>query len=92
MAETNEMLATLQDVVSNLNELKIDYMVTGSVATSKYATARTTIGIDASSSFVKPMLNGLNVSFVVITILTLYLLGALLRMRRCLTFLATSPG
>lgn len=46
MAELNEMLTTLRDVVIRLNDLGIDYMVTGSVAMSSYATARTTMDID----------------------------------------------
>ena len=46
MAETNEMMATLQDVVAKLNDLGTPYMITGSVAMSAYATARTTMDID----------------------------------------------
>jgi hypothetical protein len=43
---TNEMLATLEDVVTRLDALKVPYMVTGSFAMSTYATARTTMDID----------------------------------------------
>src|SRR5437762_10329652 len=46
MVDRNEMLDTLTDVVVRLGELGIDYMVTGSVAMSNYATARTTLDID----------------------------------------------
>ena len=46
MIDTNEMVATLADVVSRLDELGIRYMVTGSFAMSIYATARTTMDID----------------------------------------------
>ena len=46
MAGTNEMVETLKDVVTRLDELGIDYMVTGSFAMSIYATARMTIDID----------------------------------------------
>ena len=46
MAETNEMLTTLKDVVLRLSDLDIQYMITGSVAMSAYATARTTMDID----------------------------------------------
>lgn len=46
MAETNEMLETLKDVVRRLDELGIDHMVTGSFAMSLYAPARMTMDID----------------------------------------------
>ncbi|MCC7308153.1 MAG: hypothetical protein IT173_11350 [Acidobacteria bacterium] len=46
MPELDEMLTTLRDVVIRLNDLDILYMVTGSVAMSTYATARTTMDID----------------------------------------------
>lgn len=46
MAEINEMLDTLRDVVLRLNDVGVNYMVTGSVAMSAYATARTTMDID----------------------------------------------
>lgn len=44
--EYNEMVATLRDAVARLNDLGIEYMVTGSVAMSSYITARTTMDID----------------------------------------------
>lgn len=46
MAAGNEMLDTLKDVIARLTELGVDYYVTGSVAMSAYATARTTLDID----------------------------------------------
>jgi len=46
MIESNEMLATLKDVAERLDDLGIEYMVTGSFAMSSYATARTTMDID----------------------------------------------
>jgi hypothetical protein len=46
MAENNEMLVTLKDVIARLGDLGIEYMVTGSFAMSAYATARTTMDID----------------------------------------------
>jgi len=46
MVDPNEMLDTLKDVARRLNDLGIGYMVTGSVAMSVYATARTTMDID----------------------------------------------
>lgn len=46
MSGTNEMLATLGDVIGRLDDLKIPYMVTGSFAMSTYITARTTLDID----------------------------------------------
>jgi hypothetical protein len=46
MINTNEMLATLDDAVRRLDELKVPYMVTGSFAMSTYAMARTTMDID----------------------------------------------
>ena len=46
MVESNEMLVTLKDVAERLNDLGIEYMVTGSFAMSAYATARTTLDID----------------------------------------------
>ena len=44
--ERNELLDTLRDVVVRLGDLGVEYMVTGSVAMSAYATARTTFDID----------------------------------------------
>ncbi len=44
--EKNELLDTLRDVVARLSDLGVEYMVTGSVAMSVYATARTTFDID----------------------------------------------
>ena len=46
MIEFNEMLETLRDVAVRLNDLGINYMVTGSVAMSVYAKARSTMDID----------------------------------------------
>jgi hypothetical protein len=46
MAEQDELIQTLSDVVKRLNALQIGYMVTGSVAMSSYVTARTTMDID----------------------------------------------
>lgn len=46
MIEPNEMLRTLQDVAKRLNDLGINYMVTGSVALGVYVPARTTFDID----------------------------------------------
>lgn len=46
MIEFNEMLQTLKDVAERLNDLAIDYMVTGSVALGVYVPARTTFDID----------------------------------------------
>src|SRR5256885_12939766 len=46
MINTNEMLATLEDVVARFDDLKIPYMVTGSFAMTTYVTARTTMDID----------------------------------------------
>lgn len=46
MIEFNEMLETLRDVADRLNDLGINYMVTGSVAMSVYAKARSTMDID----------------------------------------------
>jgi hypothetical protein len=46
MIEHNEMVATLRDVVERLDQLDINYMVTGSFAMSVYITARTTMDID----------------------------------------------
>lgn len=40
------MVVTLRDVVLRLEDLGIDYMVTGSFAMSSYVTARTTMDID----------------------------------------------
>ncbi len=46
MVELNEMLTTMQDVAERLDDLAIDYMVTGSFAMSVYAKARATMDID----------------------------------------------
>ena len=46
MIDANEMLLTLSDVTRRLDELGIEYMVTGSFAMSTYVTARTTLDID----------------------------------------------
>ena len=44
--EINEIFDTLSDVVGRLNDLGVEYMVTGSVAMSSYVTARATMDID----------------------------------------------
>jgi hypothetical protein len=44
--ETNEIFDTLNDMVGRLNDLGVDYMVTGSVAMSSYVPARSTMDID----------------------------------------------
>ena len=44
--EINEIFDTLSDVVTRLNDLGVEYMVTGSVAMSGYVTARSTFDID----------------------------------------------
>lgn len=44
--EDNEMLVTMKDVAERLNDLGINYMVTGSFAMSAYAKARATMDID----------------------------------------------
>lgn len=44
--EINEIFDTLNDVVVRLNDLGVEYMVTGSVAMSGYVTARATMDID----------------------------------------------
>ena len=44
--EMNEIFDTLSDVVVRLNELGVEYMLTGSVAMSSYVTARATMDID----------------------------------------------
>ncbi len=44
--EVNEIFDTLNDVVVRLNDLGVEYMVTGSVAMSGYVTARATMDID----------------------------------------------
>lgn len=46
MTEHNQMFDTLRDVVARLNDLGIEYMVTGSVAMSAYVPARVTMDID----------------------------------------------
>lgn len=46
MTDTNEMVATLRDVVTRLDDLGLAYMVTGSFAMSDYVTARMTMDID----------------------------------------------
>ena len=46
MIEQNEMLATVKDVAERLNDLGINYMVTGSVALGVYVPARTTFDVD----------------------------------------------
>jgi hypothetical protein len=46
MIEPNLMFDTLRDVVARLNDLGVDYMVTGSVAMSAYVPARATMAID----------------------------------------------
>lgn len=46
MAQLNEMVETLKDVAVRLDDLGIEYMVTGSFAMSVYATARMTMDID----------------------------------------------
>lgn len=46
MIDNNEMLVTLRDVTTRLDELRVPYMVTGSFAMSTYITARTTLDID----------------------------------------------
>jgi len=46
MIEENEMVRTMKDVAHRLDDLGIDYMVTGSFAMSAYAVARTTMDID----------------------------------------------
>ncbi len=45
-AEANELIDTLDDMVGRLNDLGIEYMVTGSVAMSSYVPARSTMDID----------------------------------------------
>src|SRR5215217_5851713 len=44
--EVNEIFDTLKDVVVRLNDLGVEYMLTGSVAMSSYVTARATMDID----------------------------------------------
>ncbi|MFN6963906.1 MAG: DUF6036 family nucleotidyltransferase [Pyrinomonadaceae bacterium] len=44
--EINEIFDTLQDVAVRLNDLGVEYMVTGSVAMSSYVPARATMDID----------------------------------------------
>jgi hypothetical protein len=44
--EQNDMVATLLDVTGRLNDLDIEYMITGSFAMAGYITARTTMDID----------------------------------------------
>jgi hypothetical protein len=44
--EKNEIFDTLNDVIIRLNDLGVEYMVTGSVAMSSYVTARATMDID----------------------------------------------
>jgi hypothetical protein len=44
--EINEIFDTLKDVVVRLNDLGVEYMLTGSVAMSSYVTARATMDID----------------------------------------------
>ena len=46
MIKDNEMLATVKDVADRLNDLGINYMVTGSVALGVYVPARTTFDVD----------------------------------------------
>src|SRR5687767_4766214 len=46
MFEQNRMLDTLRDAVARLNDLGIEYMITGSIAMSAYVPARTTMDID----------------------------------------------
>ena len=46
MADQDELTKTLSDVADRLNRLGVEFMVTGSVAMSSYATARTTLDID----------------------------------------------
>jgi len=46
MIEFNEMLLTIKDVAGRLNDLGINYMVTGSFAMGIYVPARTTYDID----------------------------------------------
>ncbi|MCA1590659.1 MAG: hypothetical protein LC730_05625 [Acidobacteria bacterium] len=46
MIEQNEMLSTMRDVAERLNDLGINYMVTGSFAMGVYIPARTTFDID----------------------------------------------
>jgi hypothetical protein len=44
--ESNEIFDTLNDLVVRLNDLGVEYMVTGSVAMSSYVPARSTMDID----------------------------------------------
>ena len=44
--ESNEIFDTLSDMVVRLNDLGVEYMVTGSVAMSSYVPARSTMDID----------------------------------------------
>jgi hypothetical protein len=44
--EINEIFDTLSDIVVRLNDLGVEYMVTGSVAMSSYIPARSTMDID----------------------------------------------
>ena len=44
--EINEIFDTLNDLVVRLNDLGVDYMVTGSVGMSSYIPARSTMDID----------------------------------------------
>ena len=44
--ENNELFDTLNDMVVRLNDLGVEYMVTGSVAMSSYVPARSTMDID----------------------------------------------
>lgn len=46
MIADDEMLVTLSDVITRLDDLRVPYMVTGSFAMSTYVTARTTLDID----------------------------------------------
>lgn len=46
MIADDEMLVTLNDVITRLDDLGVPYMVTGSFAMSTYVTARTTFDID----------------------------------------------
>ncbi|MEP7147927.1 MAG: nucleotidyl transferase AbiEii/AbiGii toxin family protein [Acidobacteriota bacterium] len=44
--ESNEIFDTLNDLVVRLNDLGVEYMITGSVAMSSYVPARSTMDID----------------------------------------------
>ena len=61
--EKNEIFDTLKDVVVRLNDLGVNYMVTGSVAMASYVKARATMDVDVIVEIEEEIINNFEQRF-----------------------------